>query len=90
MTVADFQKARGPELKTFLLSPLGADLLNALNSLKPALQDSFPSEHAMTRGYAKIEGYELCLRHIVALTMIPKPSSQPEADYGVPDRKPNE
>ena len=87
MTVADFQKTRGPWLKTILTSTEGTDLLNALNSLKPALPDSFPTEHSMTRGYAKIEGYELCLRHMVALTMIPKPSSQPEANYGVPDKK---
>ena len=87
MTVADFQKTRGPELKKFLLSPAGVDFMNAINSLKPALQDSFPSEHAMTRAYAKIEGYELCMRHMVALTMVAKPASQPEANYGVPDKK---
>lgn len=89
MSPAEFQATKGPELKAFLLSPLGTDLLNALNALKPAYE--FPiHEHLMTANRESIRGYEACLKNIIALTMIPKSTTQPEANYGVPDRKPTE
>lgn len=88
MTPSEFQINHGSELEKFLRTPLGKEFFNTINALVPVMPDSFPNEHSMLRSYAKIEGYQTCLRNMIALTMIPKTTVQPEANYGVPDKEP--
>lgn len=83
MTSKEFQLKYGPELKTFLETPMGKELLGVTHGLRPALKDSFPNEHDMIRSYARGEGYEQCLRVIVSLSMIPPNPTTIEANYGV-------
>ena len=90
MTPHEFQINHSGELKKFFETPVGREFLTILNGLRPQLSGSFPTEHEMLRSYAKVEGFELCLRNIVGLIMLPKITPQPEANYGVPDRKPEE
>lgn len=89
MTVAEFQAHRSGELKVFFDSPLGKEFLTVLNGLRPQWES--PNEqHLLLANSQQIRGYETCLRNIVALMMPPKVVSQPEANYGVPDRKPTD
>lgn len=90
MTPVEFQSNHSGELKAFFETNLGKEFISLLNGMRPTVSESFPNEASMIRNYAKIEGYELCLRSIVVLTMKPKAVSQPEANYGVPDKKPTE
>lgn len=90
MTPAEFQSNHSGDLKKFFETNLGKEFISLLNGLRPAIGESFPNAETMIRSYAKVEGYELCLRNIVALTMPPKVVTQPEANYGVPETKPKE
>lgn len=86
MTPTEFQIAYSGKLKEVLDSQMGRDLLVMLQSLRPSLSESFPTEHAMLRAYAKIEGYDSTLRNIIGLSLAPKQTVQVEANYGVPDK----
>jgi hypothetical protein len=88
MTPTEFQQNHSGDLKAVLDTPMGKELFNVLAALRPQMPDSFPNEHSMLRAYAKIEGYEMCVRCIVSLTLSPKVQIQPEANYGVPDKQP--
>lgn len=86
MTPTEFQIAYSGRLKEVLDEPVGKALLMVLQALRPAMQASFPTEHAMIRAYANNEGYTNCLQNIVGLALPPKQTSQVEANYGVPDK----
>lgn len=89
MTAQEFQGLHSGDLKKWLETPAGQAFFNILNALRPNYE--FPvHEHLMMANREAIRGYEMCLRNIVALTMPPKTVTQPEANYGVPDRKPEE
>lgn len=85
MNPQEFQAAHSTNLKAMLETPWGKEFFQILSSVRPGIADTFPSESAMIRSYAKNEGYELCLRNILGLTIPPAPPvAQPEANYGVP------
>lgn len=85
MTVKEFQSQHGPWLKSILESPQGKEFLNLLSALRPAY--SFPvHEHLMMANRESIRGYEGCLLNIVTLTLPPTTPTQPDANYGVPDK----
>lgn len=85
MTPVEFQTNHSGDLRAFLDTNLGKEFLALLNGLRPAYE--FPiHEHLMIANREAIRGYEMCLRNIVALTMPPKVVTQPEANYGVPDK----
>lgn len=86
MTVKQFQNEHSGKIKELLESPMGKEFLGSLHALRPALPESFPTEHAMTRAYAKCEGYDLCLRSIIGLAMPVKITTEPDANYGVPEK----
>jgi len=89
MTAVEFQSSHSGDLKLFLDSPAGKEFFTILNGLRPTYE--FPvHEHLMMANREAIRGYEMCLRNILGLTMPPKITTQPEANYGVPDRKPTE
>lgn len=89
MTATEFQINYGPELKKFFETPVGKEFITLLNGLRPGYE--FPvHDHLLIENRGMVRGYELCLRNIIGLTMPPKVTSQPEANYGVPDRKPIE
>lgn len=88
MTPQEFQLNHSGDLKNFIETPVGKQFISLLNGMRPPLSAAFPNEHSMIRTYANIEGYELCLRNIIALMMAPsKPKTGIPADYGVPDKK---
>ena len=86
MNPTQFQLAHSGDLKLFFESPLGKNFLGALHSLRPSYE--FPvHEHLMMANREAIRGYELCLRNIVGLTLLPKPREDIQADYGVKEPK---
>lgn len=85
MTPQEFQLTHSTKLKEALGTSWGVEFFQILNGLRPAIAETFTNESSMIRNYAKSEGYELCLRNLLALTMLPPaPAAQPEANYGVP------
>lgn len=89
MTPVEFQTANAGKLKEFFDSSVGKEFLIMLQALKPAYE--FPvHEHLMLANREAIRGYETCLRNMVALALPPKNITQPEANYGVPDKKQSE
>ena len=89
MTPVEFQAHNSGKLKEILDSQLGKDFLTILQALRPAYE--FPiHEHLMTANREAIRGYDICLRNIIALSLPPKAVTQPEANYGVEDKKTKE
>ena len=86
MTAIEFQSAHSGELQQVLQSPMGKDLLVVLHSLRPPYESPV-HEHLFIANREKVVGYELCLRNVLGLANPPKIVSQPEANYGVPDKK---
>lgn len=86
MTPTEYQAAHSGKLKEFLDSKPGKDFLMMLQALRPVMPESFPSEHGMIRTYARIEGYDGCLRNLIALALPPKQHSEIEANYGVTEK----
>lgn len=87
MNPNEFRSAYSGELKKFFESQMGRELIILLNGLRPQLPSSFSTEHSMTRAYANAEGYEICLRTMIALAMPARVASEPEINYGVADPK---
>lgn len=87
MNATQFQNKYAGELKAFFETSLGKNLLGTLNGLRPLHEVNPVPEHILLKTYAKIEGYELCLRNIVGLTMLPIEQKPIEADYGVKEPK---
>lgn len=89
MTVQEFQANHSGDLKRWLETPAGQAFFNLLNSMRPPYE--FPmQEHLLIENRGVVRGYEMCLRNTIVLTMPPKIVTQPEANYGVPDHKPEE
>lgn len=89
MTAREFQINHHGDLKLFLDTPVGKELLSALSSLRPPYSDS-PHEHLFIDNRGTVKGYELCLRNMVALCLPPSPTTEVKANYGVDDRKPED
>ena len=87
MTSTEFKLKYSGELKTFLESPMGRELLAVTHGCRPALKDSFSNEHDMLRTYARGEGFEQCLRVIVSLASLPVVQKEPEANYGIVEKE---
>lgn len=86
MNAQEFQTNYSSELKKFFDTPMGKEFLGVLNGLRPAYE--FPiHDHLLIENRGFVRGFEQCLRSIIALTMAPKVIAQPEANYGVPDKK---
>lgn len=78
------------ELKTFLSTPCGQNLLITLSSMKP-VYESPSSEHLYADNRGAIRGYEICVRNLVGLCAPTVKNEEIEANYGVPDKQqPNE
>lgn len=88
MTPVEFQQNHSGWLKELFGDPRGKEFIALLNGMRPSLPQSFPTEHAALRAYANIEGYEQCLRTMIALSQAPKaPAASVPANYGVPDKE---
>lgn len=85
MTKIEFQVNRSGELKKIFESQFGAELINVLGNRCPAY-DASEHEHLFINNRGKIEGYNLCIRELLSLSIAPQPTSQPEANYGIPDK----
>lgn len=70
----------------YLKSNEGREFLNTLGSLNPAFPTS-ECPHLFAKGVGLREGFELCMRAIVSLSIAPKIQTEVEANYGVPDAK---
>lgn len=87
MTAVEFQGSpHSVELNKFLQSPAGKEFMLTLHGLRPAYESS-QYEHVFIENRGAVRGFEICLRSMVALASPPKVVAQPEANYGVPDRK---
>lgn len=87
MTAIEFQGSPySAELNEFLQKPAGKAFLGVLHSLRPAYEAT-PHEHVFLENRGAVRGFEICIRSVVALASPPKVVAQPEANYGVPDRK---
>lgn len=86
MTITQFQDKHGSEFNTFISSATGQAFLNIMAASQPVYKDEKePHLYADNRGCKR--GYEAAIRNIVALTVTQKQQQQPEADYGVPEKK---
>lgn len=87
MTAEEFQIKNSAWLKTVLTSNEGQMFLAVLHGIRPPYVDH-KEPHLYAGSRDKIQGYELCLRNIVALMSPPKPViNQPKANYQVEDPK---
>lgn len=82
MTPKQFQDVHGPWLASILSDPKGQALLGVLASLQPPFPES-EIPHLFAKGLGKREGFESCIKTIVALSIPPKIQSEVEADYGI-------
>lgn len=80
-----FQKQFSGELKTFLSTPCGQNLLITLSSLKPVYEDA-KEEHLYADNRGAIRGYEACVRNLMGLCAPIARKEEIEANYGVPDK----
>lgn len=85
MNSQEFQANHSGDLKAVLDSDMGKRLLTVLSSLRPP-HEFPPQEHLLIENRGAVRGYELCLRNMISLTMAPKNVTQPEANYGVPEK----
>lgn len=90
MTPAQFQIQFGPKLKEFIESDCGKHFFNQMTGLRPLHPDDNKTGDVLVRVYAKIEGYELCLRSMLTLANPPKIVVPPPQNYGIPDVKEEE
>lgn len=90
MTTKEYQENYSGELRKFYDTNCGKELLGQISGLRPPLKESFSTEHDMIRAYGKIEGYEMCLRNLIALSLPAKNNDQPVANYGVDDPQPKD
>lgn len=83
MNQADFRKAYNEQLKTFLETPGGQQLLQVLGAMRPAYEFA-QQPHLMAENRGAMRGYELCLRNILGLSMPYTVHQEVEPTYGVP------
>lgn len=86
MTLKDYQITHGETLRLFLETQAGRDLLPTLGALSPQYE-AFKEEHLFIDNRGSIKGYAIAIRNIMSLTFVPKISSEPEINYGVPENK---
>lgn len=86
MTASKFQEVHGAWLASIISDPKGQALLNTLVNFQPAYPRS-DSPHLFGQGIGQREGFEICMKALVALSMSPKIQTEVEANYGVPDAK---
>lgn len=86
MKPQQFQEVHGEPLRAFLDSTPGKALFNVLAYLQP-LYPTSEVLHLFAKGIGQREGFEHCLRTIVMLSQPPKLNIEPEANYGIPDKK---
>lgn len=84
MTRQQFVDKHGEALKIFLNSECGIASLTFLNGMKPIYEFS-KEPHLFAENRGATRGYELCLRNLISLSLLPKSNEEIEADYGVPD-----
>lgn len=72
--------------EAYLNSPEGRGALNALGSLNPPFPTS-ECPHLFAKQVGQREGFELCMKLLVALATAPKIQTEVEANYGVPEAK---
>jgi hypothetical protein len=84
-----FQKNLSAQFRDFIESPLGMNFLKALNSMRP-VHESPKEEHLFIANKAQIQGYDSCISNILNLCLPPPLDTSVEANYGVPDPKPEE
>lgn len=85
MKVGQFQQVNGEWLKSILNDPKGQALLAALSSMQPPFPTS-ESVHIFAKEAGKREGFEQCLKSLIALCNVRDVRKEPEANYGVPDK----
>lgn len=83
MNHADFRKTYSDQLKAFLESPCGQNLLNTAGAMRPPYEFSVQN-HLLTENRGAMRGYELCLRNILGLAVPYTVQREPEPNYGVP------
>lgn len=82
MNQIDFRKTYNDQLKTFLDTPCGQHFLSVLGAMRPPYEFSVQN-HLLTENRGAMRGYELCLRHILGLSMPYTVQHEPEPNYGV-------
>lgn len=86
MTATEFRSSPySAEWNKFLQTQAGKEFLGVLHGLRPGYESS-PHEVVFIENRGAIRGYELCVLNAVALASPPKIITQPEANYGVPDK----
>lgn len=86
MNKTEFQKNFSGELKTYLDTSGGNNLILTLGGMRPPYE--FPKEeHLLAENRGAIRGYELCLRNIMALCAPPQVETVVEANYGITSSK---
>lgn len=86
MTIEDYQRTFGSQLKEFLSSPLGQTTILMLNGMKPNAE-KHSEIHLHVANREKILGYEQCIRNFAALTFVPNIKKDAEPDYGIKEEK---
>lgn len=86
MTTKQFQDSSfGAEWKAFLATPAGQALINVGASLQPPFPTS-EVPHLFAQAVGKREGFEQCIKNLVALSMAPKIQNEVEANYGIQEK----
>lgn len=86
MTQKQYQEVHGEALRLFLATAAGQALFNTVSSFNPIFSVN-ETPHLFAKELGKREGFELCLKSIISLSMHPKTQTEPEANYGIPDAK---
>lgn len=86
MKPQQFQEVHGEALRLFIASAAGQALLTTVSAFNPSFSIN-ETLHLFAKDIGKREGFELCLKAIMSLSMHPRTQIEPEANYGIPDAK---
>lgn len=78
-----YYRNHGSELRQFLESSAGRDLLVALTALRPQFPNRSTPPHLYADEAGQVNGWEKAMRSLLILSQAPKTPKQVEQDYGV-------